>query len=660
MKKAKLRSIAIFYICNILNAAAATGPLFVLDNLGAETGVSMIGCLNTQGNKPISCQYLQSYGTSINFHASAKHYYPSSGIKILTAGYTPENLGFTCVTHNHGYCVLPMSNTQAQGIQVANQVYFSTAADPVLAMIMNPVNILNPIPQLESTPASEGKDITVTSLEAIFDANFCQLNTSSGVSPSAPQCQENINYVNSLLRDTLGSSAINLSNTEPFLTPTPLSMTSINYQKITYNTTVTLPSGNETFQNVSGGLFMPNIDKNNVKGVILYFAGSQLDKSDVGSNIDQEKTQLIGAVFASQGYIVVMPDLIGLGDDWQNVHPYVIYPTINVKTAIDMLNAVLNKITSKYSGLTSAKLFSTGISEGGAYALWFQTYLTTYPSELIGTFYQLTHSVGLSGAYNVSNITYNFLNNDVNKNPNTYKIQSQVLTNISKPLLAANTYLSYATYSLNEDYTAVYNQNFFNMDCSGYISVFGHNKFFPQSKCDINGVQVNLKTAFDQKNSSPADQIMFSALNKTTNGTPQSEITPANPGLLAVSEKNSAIPFVSSVSFADLNTNIALSDTLTSANVNLDVLTSIPRKVSIVSLNHDSVVTRNNFEYLMQQYPDKIKYAISVDETQLQVVSPFSYSSTNFNTSSAKYVPVDHTQFLVYATFIALGIFNTL
>ncbi len=50
--------------------------------------------------------------------------------------------------------------------------------------------------------------------------------------------------------------------------------------------------------------------------------------------------------------------------------------------------------------------------------------------------------------------------------------------------------------------------------------------------------------------------------------------------------------------------------------------------MSIVTLSHDSIVSPNNFDYLINTYPDKILNAIKLDERNFPVVSPFSYSRT--------------------------------
>jgi hypothetical protein len=76
--------------------------------------------------------------------------------------------------------------------------------------------------------------------------------------------------------------------------------------------------------------------------------------------------------------------------------------------------------------------------------------------------------------------------------------------------------------------------------------------------------------------------------------------------------------------------------------------------VSIISLDKDSVVTPNNYTALLAAYPSKIRYAWLLPESNLQVVSPFSY----YIGSKPIYVNVDHMQALIFEFLYALNIFN--
>ena len=227
-----------------------------------------------------------------------------------------------------------------------------------------------------ATTKSECGLITSTAcLQNYYESLFCQLDQ-GGVWTSS-ECQGNVAYIASLEE----TDHFDL-NKKP-IQNNGLGITGFDFVPVNYSTTVALPTGPQTFQ-VSGGLAMPvGIDKSKVKGVVTYFHGTQLDNQDVGSMLGSN-TLLAISTFVTQGYIVAIPDYIGQGVDFQNVHPYVIYPKATAKTAIDMLGGVKKTLTNRYgySETDQIKLFSVGYSEGGAYSLWFNSYINETPQAL--------------------------------------------------------------------------------------------------------------------------------------------------------------------------------------------------------------------------------------------------------------------------------------
>ena len=85
----------------------------------------------------------------------------------------------------------------------------------------------------------------------------------------------------------------------------------------------------------------------------------------------------IASIFGAHNYAVLFPDYPGLGADSQNVHPYVLYPQQNVRSAIYLLNHAVDIINSKYgiNGKIGTEnpvpLMTTGFSEGAAYSIYF-------------------------------------------------------------------------------------------------------------------------------------------------------------------------------------------------------------------------------------------------------------------------------------------------
>ncbi len=506
-------------------------------------------------------------------------------------------------------------------------------ADPETALKIVPSAHLDALP-LPIAPKGTPMTISVADLESAYEILFCGLSQKLGVTRTTPQVVNDIAFIKS--QSQTGFFDL---NAQPILN-NPLGVTGVFFQPVDYQTTVPLPSGEQTFQ-VSGGLLMPQgISKDQVRGVLVYFHGTTFNKSQVGSEfVDSTETQLVAQVFASQGYIVLIPDYVGQGDDWKNVHPYVLYPEVSAQTAVDMLTAVQPTLASQYGftqGDPALKLFSAGYSEGGSYSLWFNVYLSENPG-LLDPFYQLTHSVGMEGAYNTSTITYGYLFDDVDASgADPYNVQSQVLVNMVKVILSADAFLSYATYSLGSDFASVFNTDFFAMKATFPI---------PQSLCNVNGQQLTIAEAFALQDTTIAQEILTAGLGKSGNG----EGYPG-PIELAFTSQNSIIPLVSPTLLTPPAMD-QLQQVLQSADLDLSAVAD--QGVSIITLAEDSVVVPNNFDALLAAYPSKIKNAIKIDQNQLQVVSPFSDA-----VGYAFFVPTDHLHGPIYEFLYALNIFN--
>jgi hypothetical protein len=461
-------------------------------------------------------------------------------------------------------------------------------------------------------------------LETWFETSFCQLST-PGTSWQSAQCQQDVKFIAA----QPGTGHFNL-NDQPIVN-NPLGVTAATFNAITYNTTVRLPGGSQTFK-VSGALAMPvGINKTKLKGVVVCFHGTQLDNASVPSQLSTE-TKLEIALFTSQGYIVVSPDYIGQGIDYANVHPYVLYPRVTAQTAVDLLSAVLPRIAARYAlaSTDKLKLFSTGYSEGGAYSVWFYTYLNDNPSVLKAA-YAVTHSVGDEGAYNLSRVTSGYLFSDVNLADNKYHIQNQAITNVAKPVLGADVLTSFATYSLKSKYNLVFNSGFFALTCTS------PNK---QKKCEVGGQQLNMEQALTLQATDPSSAILSSAENKTTGS-----FTYPGPLKILTSKINNATALVSTVK---VPTNPVLKAAELAADVDLSRVGK--NAVSIISLKDDSVVTPNNYYALLLEYPTKLSSRVLLDQTDLLV------ASVNPLTKKTTYGPPDHNTAMVYELPYDLGI----
>ena len=531
---------------------------------------------------------------------------------------------------------LAVERLKAQGI----------VADPDVALSMLPA--ANPDAAPQPAPAT-AQTIPVATLQSNYETVFGGLSAQLGVTLSTRQNVDKIDF----LKGQAAAGHFDLL-AKP-IQNNPAGVTAVAFQPVRYQTDVDLPAGSRSFQ-VSGGLIMPQgIDKTKLKGVVTYFHGTTFDKSTVPSNYTPEM-QLTAELFASQGYIVVAPDYIGQGVDWQNVHPYVLYPQVSAKTAIDMLAAVKPLIAAQYQ-LTAddpaLKLFSVGYSEGGAYSLWFNSVISGTPGVL-DPFYALTHSVGLEGAYNTSNVIKNFLFSDVGKGQsNPFNIQSLALTNFAKPLLSADALLSFATYGMGGDYAKAFSRNYLQLNASPPVS---------QSLCNVNGAQVGIPQAFAQPNGSSATPVFFAALNKRANGASYLFPIVADPTTvlgrvdlvkqLGTSTKNNMYALMDDYLLVTEKGRMLLDQALAAADVNLTPCANAG--VSIISLANDSVVTPNNYAALLAAYPGKIANAISLNENDFMVVSGVSKEI-----DWPLWVPTDHMQAATYEFIYALNIFNT-
>jgi hypothetical protein len=546
-------------------------------------------------------------------------------IGFLLAGLLAQGCGSDTSSIQAGPASNPVPSDPTQSVEQA------ALANPDLALRFVPTEHLN---ARRATPVATM--LQVADLEADYETVFGSLSDSLGVTLQTPQVQSTIQFI----AGQAGTGHFNLLD-KPILN-NPLGITQVSFQSLEYETNVPLPGGNRNFH-VSGGLLLPQgITKSQLKGVVVYFHGTTFSKAQVPSNYGANgETRLMAELFASQGYAVVMPDYVGQGIDSQNVHPYVVYPKVSARTAVDMLAAVKTRLMATYgivAGDPALKLFSVGYSEGGAYSLWFNQFISSDPSVL-DSLYQLRHSVGIEGAYDLSNVTFGYLFDDVRVAlGNSYRAQTQALVNLVKPAISADVFLSYAAYSLSADYNQVFNPDFFAMRATDPV---------PQAACNFGSQNLNIAQAFAQQNVSCATQVVLSALGKTNNGaaypTPLTMLFSGSNSCNALVSTNLTNPaFLSS-----------LNGVLQAADVDLSAVAN--QGVTIVSLDQDSVVTPNNFDALAAKFPGKFRNAYKVDHKQLQVLSPFSPA-----TGTATFVPSDHLHALIFEFLYALNTFNSL
>lgn len=221
--------------------------------------------------------------------------------------------------------------------------------------------------------------------------------------------------------------------------------------------------------NLSGLILMPI--SSTPKGVILFFHSTINGKLNVPSmRFADYKSQMLAAVFAANGYIVIAPDYIGMGTDYKVAHPYILYPEINVSDARNMLFASM--LYLRKNGFIQKQqkfnLYASGYSEGASYALWFSRIYqeqTKFRQAIVNTGLNLRTTVPIDGAYNLTGVMLPFLlTSQVNDVINRFSIITPWWGTLLKPSLLANVMLAYAHYN---DYPIdkLLNSGFYNLQC---------------------------------------------------------------------------------------------------------------------------------------------------------------------------------------------------
>jgi hypothetical protein len=227
----------------------------------------------------------------------------------------------------------------------------------------------------------------------------------------------------------------------------PLNIQRVDADKITYGA-INVGGAPVT---VSGGIVVPELAAASIKGIVLFFHGTTVQRSNVPSNFitagnpgGSYSGMLLAAVWASQGYVVVMPDFIGLGDDTADPHPYVIYPQEDAQSGLAMVKAARTYLAGKVSG--RMPLFITGYSEGGAYALEAAHLMQNNPRYASALKVKLKDTVPISGAFDLTGTMLPYLFYNISSADNPWFSLSPLTSALSKPYLSADLALSFAHY----------------------------------------------------------------------------------------------------------------------------------------------------------------------------------------------------------------------
>lgn len=177
--------------------------------------------------------------------------------------------------------------------------------------------------------------------------------------------------------------------------------------KIVYNT----PDANGNSSTASGLLSMP-IKNCTDFSMVVYNHGTVLERNEVPSRNNFES--LIGKVFASRGYVTLMPDYLGLGDS-PGLHPY-LHAETQATATIDMMRAVREAITDSLSGYNlNTEVFLTGYSQGGHACMATAKYIK---DENLQTEFNVVAAAPASGPYDLTGSQASiFINDQPYSNP---------------------------------------------------------------------------------------------------------------------------------------------------------------------------------------------------------------------------------------------------
>ena len=328
----------------------------------------------------------------------------------------------------------------------------------------------------------------------------------------------------------------------------------------------------------------PKVAASALKGIVLYYHGTTVERAHVPSAFttttdvaNYKDGILLAALWASQGYIVVMPDYIGLGDDTTDPHPYVEYPAQNAQSGLAMMLATQTLLKQNYQIATTLPLYITGYSEGGAYSLEAAHLMQNNSAYASQMNVQLKKAVPLSGFFDLSGTGINYLFDNISPTGSDQWFSYSPITSIlSKPYLSAYLTLSFANYS-GIGATDILAPDFYNDSCSAGTSTCG-----------------NLYVTYFTTTQYPGyDQIALAAADYHANSVGYSL------------DSNAVTPLLTSGYAAALQ-NRDTGNPLYQQILQADTYTFVPNfPVTLVSLEQDSVVTRVNSDVAYAYFEQK-------------------------------------------------------
>ena len=173
----------------------------------------------------------------------------------------------------------------------------------------------------------------------------------------------------------------------------PSTIYTAEYAVDAYRVTYDMPYLDSTIS-VSGALFVPQgVDSLCSLPVMTYMHGTVFERTDAPSFLPLEGR--LGFLMSSPGFIVLMPDYVGLGTS-QLMHPYV-HAQSEADAGVYLIQAA-EALGVELDYSFNGEFFSSGYSQGGHASMALSRELETNWADT----YPLTASAPLSGPYDIS------------------------------------------------------------------------------------------------------------------------------------------------------------------------------------------------------------------------------------------------------------------
>lgn len=198
----------------------------------------------------------------------------------------------------------------------------------------------------------------------------------------------------------VASQAQNLVSITPLDTITKVSLNFLanglaKYDVASYKITYQTPDVDGNTSIASGLMAVPLVACDSI-ALTLYCHGTVLERNDVPSRNNLES--ILGKIGAARGYVVAMPDYLGLGDS-PGLHPY-LHAETQATASLDLMRAIRQALADSISGYPlNSEVFLTGYSQGGHAAMATAKYIQ---DENLESEFNVVATAPASGPYNLA------------------------------------------------------------------------------------------------------------------------------------------------------------------------------------------------------------------------------------------------------------------